>query len=442
VFRNRASRSKTPAHELALDCLQAGIEAANPRRAVERHCTLAGDTLRIRTAEYDLSAYDKILVLGGGKAADDLAAALETLLGDRLTDGVVVTHEQTADPDRVAVREGEHPTPADGSVSGATAVLERAAAADAETLVLAAITGGGSALLCAPVPSLSVDDLGAVTDGLLDAGAAIDEVNAVRRACSEIKGGGFAEAAAPATVVGLLVSDVIGDDPAVIASGATVPIDTDPERALAVLDRYGVSAPNVRAWLRDDDPHSAPDIAVDNHVIASGRDAVEAARDVAAEHGYDTCILSTHIDGEASEAGRVHAAIATEISEAGDPISPPAVVLSGGETTVQVTGDGCGGPNLEFALAGALDLPDGAVLGALDTDGSDGSIDAAGALVDGATVTDADIEAARTALEANDSYPFLDGRDALLRTGPTGTNVNDLRVVVVQGQHNFVSGRR
>jgi hydroxypyruvate reductase len=429
TFENRQRLASSAAHELALECLAAGIDAAHPRRAVERHCSIEGDTLRIMDASYDLSAYDSIHVLGGGKAADDIAAAFEALLGDRLAGGVVVTNERTADLESVEVLLGEHPTPGAGSVSGANAVLEAAESVGENALVVAAIAGGGSALLCAPAEGLSVEDMQAVTDGLLDAGASIDEINVVRRACSQIKGGGLAAAAAPATVVGVLVSDVVGDDPAVIASGPTVPIGTDPAGALDVLDRYELDVPAARAMLESADPTTPAAADVENHIIASSRDAIEAARSVATDRGYGTCVLSTRIEGEAAEAGRFHAAVAAEAHERGDPVDPPAVVLSGGETTVRVTGDGTGGPNGEFALAAATELPSEVVLGAVDTDGGDGSTDAAGALVDGETV--ADPEAAAAALADNDSYPFLDERGALLRTGATGTNVNDLRVVVV-----------
>ncbi|MFT4884427.1 MAG: glycerate 2-kinase [Natronomonas sp.] len=420
---------ETPAHELAVDCLRAGIEAANPEAAVRRHCTVSEGTLRIRDAEYDLDGFDHVLVLGGGKAADDLTAGLESLLGDRIDGGLVITNEQTAKLERVTVRTGGHPTPDEESLAGAEAVLEAAEAADERTLVLAAITGGGSALLCAPVEDVSLAAFQQVTDRLLDAGAPIEDVNTVRRACSGIKGGGLAAAAAPATVVGLLVSDVVGDDPSVIASGPTVPAAVDPEAALAVLDRYGVDVPEIEASLEAADPESAPAVTVANHVIASGRDAVDAAVEAAREADYEPCLLSTRIEGEASEAGRFHAAVAAEALDSSQPVSPPAVLLSAGETTVSVTGDGMGGPNLEWALAAGLDASDGAVFAAVDTDGSDGSTDAAGAIVDAETIDDE--AAARRALAANDSYPFLENCDALLRSGPTGTNVNDLRVVVI-----------
>jgi hydroxypyruvate reductase len=430
VFRNRERLAESPAHGLALDCLAAGVEAATPARAVSRGCALESGTLRIEETTYDLSAYEEVVVLGGGKAADGLAAALEELLEGVSTDGVVVTHEQTASPDRVAVRRGGHPRPDADSRSGAAAVLERARAAGEKTLVLAAITGGGSALLCAPRDGLALDGIRAVTGSLLAAGASVDELNTVRRACSALKGGGLAAAATPATVAGVLLSDVVGDDPAIVASGPTVPRATDPAAATAVLDRYEVAAPAVRAFLSRADRSPAPDLGVDNHVLASGRDAIEAARAVAADRGYEPCVLSTRIEGEARAVGRVHAAVAAEIAATGAPVEPPAVVLSGGETTVEVTGDGTGGPNLEFAAAAGLEMPPEAVLGAVDTDGRDGSTDAAGALVDAGTVDDE--SAALAALAANDSHRLLRSQDALLETGPTGTNVNDLRVVVVE----------
>jgi len=424
VFHERPA-ADPPAVDVAVDCLAAGIEAARPARAVDRHCSLDGETLRIRDTEYDLSRFESVRVLGGGKAADGLAAALSDLLGG--VDGAVVTDERAADPGAVTVHEGEHPTPGEGSADGTAAVLERAEAAGEGTLVLAAVTGGGSALLCAPAAGLEAADVATVTEELLVAGAPIGAINTVRRACSAVKGGGLAAAAAPATVVGVLVSDVVGDDPAVVASGPTVPRATDPEAALSVLDEYDVEAPAVREWLANASPKPAPDVDIDVHVVASGRDAVEAAREAAADRGYTPCILSTRIEGEAGDAGRFHAAVAGEAAATGSPVDPPAVLLSGGETTVTVDGDGIGGPNLEFVVGAGIDLPGSAVVGAVDTDGSDGGTDAAGAVL--GPVEDA--AAARAALSENDSLRFLEDRGALLCSGPTGTNVNDLRVVVV-----------
>ncbi|MFC7225897.1 DUF4147 domain-containing protein [Salinirubellus salinus] len=442
MFEARERHARSPAHETALACLEAGIEAAAPARAVERAVSLDGDALRVVDATYDLGAFDRVLVLGAGKATAALVRALEARLGDRLDGGRVVV-DAPPDPPlaRVEAAVGEHPVPGAGSVAGAERVLELAETCDERTLVLAAFTGGGSALLAAPVAGLALSDLRAVTGALLSAGAGVAEVNAVRKHCSAVKGGRLAGACAPATVVTLLVSDVVGDDPAVIASGPTVSDPTTFADALAVLDRYGVEAPAVRAHLergRDGEVAETPTPGAPafdrtaTHLLASGRTALEAARETAAERGYATCLLSASVEGEAREAGRFHAAIARETAERGDPVAPPAVLLSAGECTVTVRGDGTGGPNAEFALGAALDLaelPDGVVVGSADTDGRDGSTAAAGALVDARTVED--LPEARAALAANDSYGYLDGRGALLRTGRTGTNVNDLRVVVV-----------
>jgi hydroxypyruvate reductase len=288
---------------------------------------------------------------------------------------------------------------------------------------------------------LAIADVRDVTESLLAAGAAVAELNAVRKHCSAVKGGLLARACAPATVVSLLVSDVVGDDPAVIASGPTVPDPTTFAAALDVLDRYEVSAPAVRGHLeRGRDGATAETPTADDpafertttHVLASGRTALEAARETAAARGYTPCLLSASVEGEAREAGRFHAAVASEVGESGEPVAPPAVLLSGGECTVTVRGDGVGGPNAEFALAAALDVETGVVVGSVDTDGRDGSTDAAGALVDAGTVTDS--REARAALADNDSHTSLDSRGALLQTGRTGTNVNDLRVVVCEGE--------
>jgi hydroxypyruvate reductase len=333
-------------------------------------------------------------------------------------------------------------------MAGASRVLATARGADEETLLLAVVAGGGSALLPAPAGDLELEDLRSVTGALLSAGAPVEAVNAVRKHASELKGGQLARAAAPATVVGLVFSDVVGDDLGAVASGPTAPDETTYAEALGVLDANDLDAPAVRDHLEggvDGDHPETPDPgdpvfrAVDNHVLANAWTAIEAARGAARERGFAATVLSATVEGEARETTLDHLGAAEAIREHGTPVKPPAVVLSGGETTVDVTGDGTGGPNQEFALAAALglwlpaeDAPvdlDGVTVAAVDTDGRDGSTDAVGALVDGDTVHDPD--AARAALGDNDSYPYLDERDALVFTGRTGTNVNDLRVVVV-----------
>ncbi|RJS97445.1 glycerate kinase [Halococcus sp. IIIV-5B] len=423
---------------LARECVTAGIEAAHPERVVHDAVTLDGDTLRIQETTFDLVDYDSVTLLGGGNAASQVAAAVEDVLGERLDGGIVVT-DDPAETDRVDVLRGDHPVPSERGVEATRRLLDAADAAGEDDLVLAVVTGGASALLTAPAGELSLDDLQATTDGLLSSGAPIGETNAVRKHLSDLKGGRLARRLAPARVATLVFSDVAGDDLSVVGSGPVVPDPSSDDDARSVLDDYGVDVPSaVRDHLErgvdgaDDDTPGTDDPAFDRvgtHLLATNRTAVDAARDVAADAGYEPLVLSTTVVGEAREAAKTHVAVAEEALTTGDPVEPPCVVLSGGECTVTVTGDGTGGPNLEFALSAALDLPPGATLCAVDTDGRDGATDAAGAVVDAETV--ADRRAAARALRDNDAYPVLESRDALVETGATGTNVNDLRVLVV-----------
>lgn len=440
MIQDRPRLARTPAHELALDCIEAGIEAADPRTAVSAAIEVDEAGLTIDGVRYERDRFDEVVVVGAGKASGRMAVALEALLGDWLAGGVVVVPDPV-ETQRIDAVVGGHPLPDQGSVAGARRVRELAESATERTLVLAAVTGGGSALLAEPAEGIGLDDLREATESLLAAGADIDEINAVRKHSSAVKGGGLVRAAAPATVVGLLVSDVVGDDPAVIASGPTAPDASTYADARAVLDRYGVDTPNpIRRRIEAGDRGDAPETPgpgapafdrVRNVVVANAWTALSAAESVATGRGLEPRVLSSRIRGEASEAGSVHAAIAEEVVATGNPVDPPSVLLSGGETTVSVEGSGAGGPNLEFALGAVLALPEGAVLACVDTDGEDGSTDAAGAIVDAGTVTDR--SAARHALDRNDAHGYLDDRDALVVTGPTGTNVNDLRVLVVPG---------
>ncbi|RZV12494.1 glycerate 2-kinase [Natrinema hispanicum] len=451
MIEDRDALASTAARDVALDCLEAGVEAGHPRTVIRDAVALEDETLRVADATSDLEAYDDLVVLGGGNAAAHVAAALEGILGDRIDGGVVVT-DDPVDTDRVEVREGDHPVPSERGVAGTRALLEAADAATDETLVVMAITGGGSALMPAPAGEISLADLQATTDALLASGADIGEINAVRKHLSALKGGRLARRVAPATVVSLLFSDVVGNDPSVIASGPLAPDETTFDDALAVLERSGIDAPEtvvdhlergVAGEIAETpDPGDAVFEHVSNHIVADGMTVLEAAREAAAERGYEPLVLSARIRGEAREAATTHVAIAEEVRATGTPVSPPAVLLSGGETTVTIRGDGTGGPNQEFATSAALELADERAgsgrdddrnkitVAAIDTDGIDGVTDAAGALVDGTTVEDP--ESARAALAENDVSPFLEARHALIRTGQTGTNLNDLRILVVE----------
>ena len=447
---------------LALDCIAAGIRAADPHRVVAEAVEVRDDTLTVAEESYDLDEYESVVVLGGGKAAVGVAAAIETALGDRIDRGVVVTDdpESRTDADapaldRVTVRAGDHPVPSERGVAATRRVLDLADAADESTLVLAVVTGGASALLPAPADDLSLADLRETTEALLASGATIGDLNAVRKHCSALKGGRLAERASPATVVGLAISDVVGDDPSTVASGPLSPDDTTFADARRVVDRYETGPPAaIRARLdrgargEVSETPTAGDPAFEQvsvHVVASATTALDAAAEVARERGFDPLVVSSRIRGEAREAAKTHAAIAEEVRATGQPVDPPAVLLSGGETTVTVRGDGDGGPNLEFGLSWALDLdadPDADLaLASVDTDGSDGATEVAGALVGPETVVAREAvapgkrrlsaETARDALADSDSLGALADAGCAIRTGPTGTNVNDLRVLVV-----------
>ncbi|AWB28693.1 glycerate kinase type-2 family protein [Halococcoides cellulosivorans] len=412
---------------LAVESLAAGIRAAHPRRAIADAVTLDGDHLRVGDVSVDLADVNRVLVLGGGNAAGTIGVALEAVLGDRIDDGLVVT-DDPRETDRVSVREGDHPLPTVRNERATGDLLDRARAAGPDDLVLAPITGGGSALLCAPAGDLSVDDLAATTDALLAAGVSIDRINAIRRRCSKIKGGGLASALAPARTIGVLVSDVVGES-SVIASG---PLSPDPGVDPSIPD--GVDLPQVvRKHLADGGTVGpATDRAgLDRVVIADGERAIEAAATRVREAGVEPTVLSTTIRGGAADAARTQVAIAEEIAATGRPVDPPAVLLSGGETTVDVTGAGRGGPNTTFATAAALAAADGPrmAVASVDTDGQDGSAGAAGGVVTETTVDDPDW--ARAALRDDDTASYLRERGVLLDSGRTGTNVNDLRAVVV-----------
>ncbi len=441
MIRNESDLTRTPKHTHALDAIAAGIEAAHPETVVEEAVSLDGEILTIADEQYLLDDYERILVLGGGKPAGAVAKALETVLGSSLDDGLVVT-DTPAETETVIAHEGKHPLPTAANVEGAERLLARAAAVGPDDLVLVVITGGGSALMTAPVDGVSLDDYRDLTEQLLYSGATVDELNAVRKHLSRLKGGRLARELAPATTVGVVFSDVVGNPLDVIASGPTAPDNSTYADALAVLERYEIDAPDgviavLEAGARGEKRETpSPDDelfeTVTNYVLADNRTALEGATRVCEERGYTTTILSSRIEGEARDVGGMLAAVAQECLDTGDPFDPPVALLSGGETTVTVTGEGTGGPNQECVLAAALELVgEDVVFGCVDTDGIDGPTDAAGALVDGETVADSDEATAQAALDDNDAYGYLDSVGCLARTGPTGTNVNDLRLLLI-----------
>jgi glycerate 2-kinase len=382
----------------------------------------------------------RVVVVGAGKASARMAQAVEQAWEGPLS-GLVVTRYGHAVPcSRVQVVQAAHPVPDAAGERAARRILELVSDLDADDLVLALISGGGSALLALPAPGITLADKQAINTALLRSGASIAAMNVVRKHLSAIKGGRLAAAAFPAATVGLLISDVPGDDPAIIASGPTVAEPSTPAQALAVLEACNVSvSPVVRQHLATasgcpgpDDPRLA---RVTNHVIAAPQQSLEAAAAVARQAGVNPVILSDSLEGEAREVGIVLAGIARQVRRHGQPAPPPCVLLSGGETTVTVRGTGRGGRNVELLLSLALALrgADNVHAIACDTDGVDGSEEVAGALIGPDTLRRSKqlrLDAA-AALADNDGHSFFATLGDQVVTGPTLTNVNDFRAVLV-----------
>ena len=411
---------------------EAALAAADPARAVAAHLprSVAGRTV----------------VVGAGKASAAMARAFEAAWSGPLEGLVVTRHGHAADCDRIEIVEASHPVPDPAGEAAARRILALAQGLGPDDQLVCLISGGGSALLALPAPGLTLADKQAVTRALLKSGATIGEINAVRKHLSAIKGGRLAAAAAPASVLTLAISDVPGDDPAVIGSGPTVPDPTSFADAWAVLTKYRIDEPTAvlahlaAAAAETPKPGDPVFRRARYELIASPQQALAAAADAAQAHGIAPVVLSDRIEGESRDVAAVHAALALQVRAGhfrvgGTAVSPPAVLLSGGETTVTVRGAGRGGRNSEFllALAAHLDGAPGIAALACDTDGIDGTEDNAGAIVFPNTIARAAAGgvAIRQALAENDGYRFFAAAGDLVVTGPTLTNVNDFRAILV-----------
>jgi glycerate 2-kinase len=427
---------------------RAAVHAADPVEAVLRHFQLKDGVLNAAGRRYKLAQFDRVFVIGAGKASASMARAVERVLGSRIAGGLVnVKYGHTDKVKRVELNECGHPQPDVSGIEGAARIAEIAKNAGERDLVVCVISGGGSALMPAPAAPVTLAEKQAITRLLLECGANIHEINAVRKHISSIKGGQLSRLAYPATVISLLLSDVIGDDLDVIASGPTAPDASTFARAREILRKYGIedAAPasvrdRIERGIKGDIPETpkAGDPIFDrtqNVVVGSNLLAVTAAAQKARELGLKPMVLSTFIEGETRDVARMHAAIAKQVRLHGQPLKPPLCVITGGETTVTIRGKGKGGRNQEFALAAALDIAglDDVVILSGGTDGNDGPTDAAGAISDGQTVD----RAAKLGLPAkeflanNDAYHFFKPLGDLLMTGPTNTNVMDVRLVLV-----------
>jgi hydroxypyruvate reductase len=418
--------------ELAAEALlrrmfDAAVAAAMPAEAVPAHLPQPGK--------------GRTVVIGAGKASAAMAAAVEAHWPGEL-EGLVVTRYDHAVPcRRIEIVEAAHPVPDAAGEKAARRILDLVQGLGPDDLVLALISGGGSSLLALPAPGLTLDDKQTVNKALLRSGASIDEMNCVRKHLSAIKGGRLAAAVHPARLVTLMISDVPGDDPAVIASGPTVADPTTRHDALAIIAKYGIElGPQVRAHLESEACESVkpgdPRLeTVENVLIATPQGSLEAAAAVAREAGITPVILGDSLEGEARDVAKVMAGIAKQVVRHGQPAPRPCVLLSGGETTVTIRGDGTGGRNVEFllALAVALNGEPGVSALAADTDGVDGAAEVAGAWLTDATLAKAEALGidAKASLARNDGHGFFEALAQQLVTGPTLTNVNDFRAVLI-----------
>jgi hydroxypyruvate reductase len=432
----------------ALAIFQAALAAANASDAVKFHLHATKATLRAGRAHFALGLIGHVYVVAVGKAATPMAEAIELRCGKKFKRGLIVTKKGHlgAYAGQCDVIEAGHPIPDENSLRGGQAVLDLLHDLTATDLLIVAVSGGASALLCAPVEGVSLGAKQQTTDLLLRAGADIYELNAVRKHLSMLKGGNLAARAYPAQVLSLLLSDVVGDPLDVIGSGLSAPDQTTFVQAVEVLRKREVLT-SVPSEVRDhlekgvcgevsETPKSGDGVFenVTNVVVGSSRQALDAASLEARRRGYRPLILSSRVQGEARDVARFHADILWETVTSGHPAQAPACLLSGGETTVTVRGQGKGGRNQEFALAAALALKGAANVACLcgGTDGTDGPTDAAGAIVTGETIARAEkmgLDAADS-LARNDSYHFFEALGDLIKTGPTGTNVMDVNVML------------
>ena len=424
------------------------VASVDAQECVKRFVKLQGRALRIGGVDYNLESFERVLVVGTGKASPRMGVALEEELGDRISDGVINTKYAHAEPlRRIRTVECGHPVPDEAGVEGTREILAALEGADDRTLVICLISGGGSALMPAPSEGITLQEKQDTTRLLLECGANIVELNAVRKHLSRVKGGGLARTAFPATVVSLMLSDVIGDPMDVIASGPTVPDTSTFKTCMEIFRKYEVSnrlpeavRARFEAGAAGETPETPkPGDAVlercHNVIVGSNGLAVAAAADRARDLGYNTLVLSTRLEGEAREVAHVYSAIGKEILTSGVPVAAPACVIAGGETTVTVRGSGKGGRNQELVLAGSMHLSgwEGTVLFSGGTDGTDGPTDAAGAIADAETIKRAESVglSAIESLKNNDSYHFFKPLGDLVMTGPTGTNVADVAFVMV-----------
>ncbi|MBN2298983.1 MAG: glycerate kinase [Deltaproteobacteria bacterium] len=433
------------------------IERVDPYKMITQNMSLQGDTLFIRyngkPIEEDLNRYNRIVVLGIGKASSKMGKAIEDILGKRITTGKVVTKYGHGEKlGIISVIEAAHPIPDENSLMGAGELFKLAHEADEHTLIINLVSGGGSALFSLPAEGVSLEDKQKMTRILLESGADIKEINCIRKHISLVKGGHFARISYPARMINIILSDVIGDRLDTIASGITVADDTTFAQAQGIIEKYHINdiiPASITALIQAGLAGKVPDTPkpgdkafanISNILLGNNAAACRAARDYGATLGYKACFLTSSLSGEASQIARFFTAMAKDIDQKTSDLARPALIVAGGETTVTIRGNGKGGRNQEMALAFLIDLLEsyqdfsGIHFLSGGTDGNDGPTDAAGAVVS----FDMKNAVAKTGLKPleyldnNDSYHFFEKLGGLIMTGPTNTNVCDIQLLIVE----------
>jgi len=448
LVKNGVTQLNRKARALALKSLGSALNAVDPKQLMKSKLSLKNSIFKVNQYSFDLNKFKKIYVIGGGKASGSMAETLEQILDRHITNGLInIPRGNKHKTEPIKFREASHPIPDKSGVQGTRRMLKIAEQAKKEDLVICLISGGGSSLMPLPRSGITINDKRKITDALLKCGATINEINTLRKHISDFKGGWLAKKAYPATVLNLILSDVVGDPLDFIASGPTVPDSTTFSDAIKALKKYGLwdkTPASIKKVLSDGQKGLIPETPkatdkafkkVYNIIIGNNRSASLVVHKHLKSAGLNTLLLTSTLEGEARHVGVMLASIAREVSISGNPVPKPAGIIAGGETTVTVTGNGLGGRNQEIALAAALRVGgmDGVVVASLSTDGVDGPTDAAGAIVDGKTL----LRAAEMnlnpeeSLAENDSYNFFSKLGDLILTGPTGTNVNDVSVILV-----------
>jgi glycerate 2-kinase len=448
LIENGETEQARKARTIALETLENTLNAVDPAKLLKSKVTLQRHTLRAGTYLFDLRRFRNVYVLGGGKASGSMAQALEEILGKRITAGFVnVPYGDKHKINLIKLHEASHPVPDEAGVTGTRQMLAFAEEADEGDLIITLISGGGSSLMLLPRDGVSLQDKRDLTERLLKSGAKIGEINTVRKHVSGFKGGWLAKKAYPTTILNLVLSDVVDDSLESIASGPTVPDSTTFAEARRILQKYGLwenASSSIRSLISSGEEGDVPETPklgdaafkkVYSVILGNSRSAALAAFEYLRSLGLNALLLTSALEGEASTVGTVIASIAKEVSKSGNPVQKLAGLVACGETVVKVRGKGTGGRNQELALSAALKIQgiEGAVIASLSTDGVDGPTDAAGAIVDGKTIE----RAMRLGLNPedclaeNNSYGFFSKLGDLIVTGPTGTNVNDISLIII-----------